>query len=47
MTGWQSALASGDTPAIVDLASHIASQQAAQSTAPQTGGMATATAEKQ
>jgi hypothetical protein len=33
--------------AIVDLASRIASQQAAQSTAPQPGGMATATAEKQ
>jgi hypothetical protein len=41
------ALASGYTPAIVDIASGISSQQAAQATTPQPGGMVTATVEKQ
>jgi hypothetical protein len=44
MTGWHSALASGDTQAIVDLASRIASQQAAQSNPVQPGGVVTAVA---
>lgn len=44
MTSWHSGLASGDTRAMVDLASRIASQQAAQSNPVQPEGVVTAVA---
>jgi hypothetical protein len=41
------ALALGDTSAIVDLASRIASQQATQATQSQSGGIVSAVAQRQ